>query len=131
MHPDRIAQKAGWLVLESNQAYMKNYHYSEWWQKEQIEKKEVYTLKSRTASLYIFKEGDAWVLWRATFKSDQSEPLSERILGKNRDIRKLIARGEDFITWWKTKKDSQRLPRKEKPIRLYIKEPLVSEGGSF
>lgn len=108
MHPDRIAKAAGWLVIVPGEVYEKTYFHSEWWQKEQIEKKEVYTLKSRTASLYIFKEGDAWVLWRATFKSDQSEPLSERILGKNRDIRKLIARGEDFITWWKTKKDSQK-----------------------
>lgn len=108
MHPDRIAQKAGWLVLESNQAYEKPYFYGEWWQKEEVNNKEVFVLKSRRASLFIFKEKGVWILWRATFKSDQSEPLSERILGKNRDIRKLIARGEDFITWWKTKKDSQK-----------------------
>jgi hypothetical protein len=112
MHPDRIAQKAGWLVLESNQAYMKNYHYSEWWQKEQKEKKEVYTQKSRHAALFIFREGRAWVLWRASYRSDQAEPISERTLGKSCDLRKMIARGEDFITWWNKKRQPTRAVRK-------------------
>jgi hypothetical protein len=103
VHPDRIAQKAGWLVLESNQAYEKPYFYGEWWQKEEVNNKEVFVLKSRRASLFIFKEKGVWILWRATFKSDQSDPLSERVLGKSRDIRSIISRGENFISWWENR----------------------------
>jgi hypothetical protein len=104
MHPDRVAKAAGWLIIATGEAYMKDYHYTQWWQKEQKEKKEVYTQKSRHAALFIFREGRAWVLWRGSFRSNQSEPISERVLGKSSDIRSMISRGENFISWWENKK---------------------------
>jgi hypothetical protein len=103
VHPDRIAKAAGWLIIETGEVYEKQYHHSEWWQKEEVDNKEVFVLKSRHASLFIFREGRSWVLWRGSFRSDQAEPISERTLGKSHDLRKMIARGEDFITWWENR----------------------------
>jgi hypothetical protein len=96
---DKMAKKYGWLILQSGEAYEKTLNRYRTTKK--INQIEVSVFNEH--SIYIFKEDEGWVVWRASWRNGNAEPINERCSKPTRSFERAFQKAENYIRWWKEK----------------------------
>lgn len=93
---DKIARKNGWLILQPGEAYemiLNRYRTTK-----KIDQVEVGVFNEH--SIYLFKESNGWIVWRASWKLGNPQPLNERCSKPEKDFQTALSKANNYIRWW-------------------------------
>lgn len=79
-HPhDAAARASCWLILRSDEAYSR--------------------ALSRTAEVFLLKEGQTWLVWRGDWFGGESEPIRQKVIAQGLPFEEALKRGNSYIQW--------------------------------